>query len=347
MQSTRPVKVSVIVVTYNQHDVLRLCLRSVVRASDGLDAELIVVDNASTDATPSVVTEEFPSARSIRNPVNLYYTRAVNQGMRAARGEYVYLLNDDIELEPNNLRALSAFMDAHPECGAVGPVMRAPGGGADASVHKFPTPVRESLKILGIAYLLRNAAWARPIQQHYPPPVGTQRVDWVCGGAMFLRRATMEALGYHDEHYLFYRDDPDIGMRLRKAGLQVWYNAETHVVHYHGISTVKTARKPRFDLISVRSRRHYHRKFHGWAGMALVESAYALASTLRMVKCLVLGRATAARGHLKAIGALFEARRPLREELEAIEGYRRCQFNGMETPTDVPGKADAQAATCA
>ena len=106
-----PMKVSAIIVTFSQHDLLRTCLRSVEKAMEGVDGEIIVVDNASTDATPQVMAEEFPRVRYIRNPVNLYYTRAVNQGMRAATGEYVYLLNDDTELEPGNIRELSNIVE--------------------------------------------------------------------------------------------------------------------------------------------------------------------------------------------------------------------------------------------
>ena len=91
----------------------------------------------------------------------------------------------------------------------------------------------------------------------------TQMVDWVCGGRCSFGVRAIESLGYHDEAYLFYQDDPDIGMRMWAADWEVWYCVDTHVMHHHGMSTVKTGKKARFDLIAVRSRRHYYRKFHG------------------------------------------------------------------------------------
>jgi N-acetylglucosaminyl-diphospho-decaprenol L-rhamnosyltransferase len=322
-------KVSAIIVTHNQHDLLRTCVRSVLTALKGMDGETIVVDNASTDATPGIITEEFPGVRYIRNPVNLYYTRAVNQGMRAASGEYVYLLNDDTELEPGNIKTLAAFMDANPRCGACGPAMRSPEHEPQVAAQKFPTPTREVLRILGIAHALRNRKWAERFQKQYPSPMSTQRVDWVCGGAIFLRRELMARLGYHDEKYLFYLDDPDIGMRLRDAGYEVWHCAETYVLHHHGRSTVKTPRKLRFEIIAVRSRRHYYRKLHGLAACAAVELAHGVGSGLRAVKCTILGRTPDARRHWSSLKVLFEAFRMPAEEREAYAGYSRCVYNGL------------------
>ena len=105
-------ELSVIVVTYNQHDLLRKCLRSVLSAMEGIRGEVVVVDNASVDATPEVMSEEFPTVRYIRNRANLHYTRAVNQGMRATSGRYAFLLNDDTEMAPDTFSKLIAFMEA-------------------------------------------------------------------------------------------------------------------------------------------------------------------------------------------------------------------------------------------
>ncbi|MBS0197412.1 MAG: glycosyltransferase family 2 protein [Planctomycetes bacterium] len=327
-------RVSVIIVTFSQHDLLRICLRSAQRAMQSVDGEIIVVDNASTDATPKVVEEEFPGVRLIRNPVNLYYTRAVNQGMRAAKGEFVYLLNDDTELEPANITELLQFMQEHPKCGVVGPMLRSPQHEYQVSAQQFPTPIREILGVFGIAHWLRNRSWSEPIQKRYSRhPLPTRRVDWVCGGAIFLRRRLMEELGHHDEHYLFYCDDPDIGMRSASAGYEVWYLDRTYVLHHHGLSTVKTPRKLRFDIILTRSRRHYLRKFHGWLGMAAVEAAYGAASLLRAAKALLTGRREKAVKHWLSLRCQFEACRMPPEEKQAIDGYASCIFNGLGVPS--------------
>ncbi|UCG16675.1 MAG: glycosyltransferase family 2 protein [Phycisphaerales bacterium] len=321
---------AVIIVTHNQHDLLRQCLRSVLAAMNGVEGEVVVVDNASTDATQQVMAGEFPQVRVIHNQTNLHYTRAVNQGMRATDAQYVFLLNDDTEVEPDCLRALIAFMDAHPRCGAVGPMLVSPDFDVQRSAQKFPTPFREIMCGVGIAWWLRNRQWAAGMQSQYPAPMETQIVDWACGGALLLRRSVMERLGYHDVSYLFYRDDPDIGMRMRLAGWEVWYNSNARVIHHHGMSTVKTNSKTRFELVSVRSRRHYHRKFHGLPAVILVECCYGVSALLRAFKSLALLRLQAAAEQWQKFVLLFEALAVPPEEREAIAGYHDASYNGMD-----------------
>lgn len=325
--------VSTVVVTRNQHDLLRQCLRSIVAAMEQVGGEVLVVDNASTDATARVLAEEFPSVSVIQNKTNVHYTRAMNQGIRATTGRYVFLLNDDTMLEPDCLHKLSSFMDSHPRCGGAGPMLVSPEGEYQISAQKFPTPFREIMMLSGIAWRLRGRKWSARIQPRYPEPMGTQIVDWVCGGAIFLRRSILEELGCHDENYLFYRDDPDIGMRLKSAGWEVWYLPDARVVHYHGMSTVKTTSKVRFDLIGVRSRRHYHRKFHGLLGSFAVECAYGLLAALKLFKSLLLGRLSQAGKYWHEIRLLFAACAMPIEERDAIEGYRHAAYNGMDHTT--------------
>ena len=332
--TSNTVDLAVVVVTHNQHDLLRQCLRSALTALEGMKGEIIVVDNASVDATPRVMASEFPLVRAIRNETNLHYTRAVNQGMRATNGRYVCLLNDDTEVKPDCFGNAVDFMDGQPRCGALGPMLVSPGGDVQISAQKFPTPFREVMAVTGMAWRLRHRRWGANMQREYPMPMGTQVVDWVCGGAIFLRRSVMVSLGYHDEGYLFYRDDPDIGMRMRSAGWEVWYFPGSCVVHHHGASTVKTDSKVRFDLIAVRSRRHYHRKFHGTLAAGVVEGFIGLCTVLRGLKALLLGRFQLAMGHWRELILMFEALVSPREEREAIAGYRHALYNGMVLPEE-------------
>ncbi len=110
------------------------------------------------DATARVLAEEFPTVRHIRNPVNLYYTRAVNQGMRAAKGDWVFLLNDDIELESQVDTGAPRVRQEAPQVrrGRTRDVY--PDGRPGFSAHKFPTPIREILNTLGITELFKNSA---------------------------------------------------------------------------------------------------------------------------------------------------------------------------------------------
>lgn len=338
--------IDVVTVTLNQHAVLRACLESVRKAMEQVDGgEIVVVDNASTDATPRMLADEFPEVRVVRNDANLFYTLAVNQGARATKSEFLFLLNDDTIMPPDLLRTLLDFMRAHPRCGAVGPVFQSPSGEPEVSSQRHPTVLREIAIVTGLAYRLRDKPWAHRFVSQYPSPMPTMQVDWVCGGAILLRRKLMEELGLHDEGYLFYRDDPDIGRRVRDAGWEVWYCAETRISHYQGKSTARMAGKVDFDVISMRSRRHFHRKFHGFLGAAAVECADAVTMLVYCPFLFLRGDAAAARRCWERLRALFRAFRPSAEERLAREAHRHAQFNGLGADPGSAPRAPAEGAS--
>ncbi len=330
----------VVIVTYNHHDLLRSCLRSVQLAMVGIPGEIYIVDNASMDETRPMLREEFPSVRVIYNDVNVHYTRAVNQGMRAAKEKYVFLLNDDTVLEPECLQELLKLAEARPRIGAIGPMSSlASTGEFDVSVQRFPTPYREFMRLTGVAAYRSRHGTAGSEQMHYDLPLDTRQVDWVGGGFILLPRKLMHELGYHDENYLFYRDDPDIGLRLKSADREVWFCTEAKLVHHHGMSTVKTASKVRFKIIAIRSRRHFYLKHYGLLGCLVVEATSVGMSILRTIKSLILLRFSAAGEGVSQITNFARSLAMPDEEREAVEGYAKARFNGATDETGSPPRA--------
>ena len=133
-----------IVVTYNSRDLTLACVASVLAeqqatASHRLQIELIVVDNGSTDGTAAALREAAPQARVLVQPANLGFAGGNNVGLAAARGRYLLLLNSDTEVRPGALAALVAFMDAHPDAGACGPMLVNPDGSLQPTGRDLPT----------------------------------------------------------------------------------------------------------------------------------------------------------------------------------------------------------------
>lgn len=178
MSDHHPADLSIIIVSWNVRDLLRACLRSVIRGqaaggrrqvagardqeSDGrgqaagakgqfpdaydlttdscpLTPELIVVDNASTDGSAAMVAAEFPEVKLIANPDNRGFTRGNNQGLAIAQGRYVFFLNPDTEVVGDALAVMVAYMDAHPDVAALGPRLRYGDGTLQSSRRRFPT----------------------------------------------------------------------------------------------------------------------------------------------------------------------------------------------------------------
>src|SRR5690606_11368628 len=114
-------KLSVIIVNFNVKYFLELCLDSVFRAGRGLDMEVIVVDNHSSDGSMEMVAAKFPEVIRLSNDQNLGFSRANNQGVDIARGEYILFLNPDTVMEEDFLSRLLGYMDKNPRAGAIGP----------------------------------------------------------------------------------------------------------------------------------------------------------------------------------------------------------------------------------
>ncbi len=271
-QSAVPAKVdlSVIIVSYNVARLLEECLTSLFsRPADGLAIEVIVVDNASADDSPKLVRDKFPQARLIENSYNYGFPRGCNQGLRQAKGQYLFFLNPDATVEPATLRALVDFMEAHPQAGVVGPLVRFPDGKVQPSRRRFPGP---GLALVESTILQRKPFFKNlPALKHFycedVPDDRAQEVDWLVGAAFVVRRAVVEALGGLDERFFMYSEELDFCRRVRERGWQVWYTPAGVVTHQEGRSSQQNlaARYINFHT----SKLSYYRKYYGrvYAGL--------------------------------------------------------------------------------
>jgi O-antigen biosynthesis protein len=169
-------EVSVVVVNYNVREFLEQALCSVERASEGLRVETFVVDNNSVDGSVERVRERFPEVHVIANEANVGFARANNQAIRRARGRYLLILNPDTLLQEDTLRALVAFMDAHPEAGAAGcRILNPDGTFAPESRRAFPTPSVALYRMLGLSRLFPGSRTFGRYNLSYLPRTGRAR----------------------------------------------------------------------------------------------------------------------------------------------------------------------------
>lgn len=251
-------RVSVVVVSYNTRDLLRCCLDSVV--ANASDAEVIVVDNASTDGSAELVRERYPDAQLIRNARNVGFARATNEGIRAATGDMILWLNSDAWLTPGALGRLCQTLDANPTVGAVGPRLCYPDGRLQPSAQRFPDPLAH---LVGAAELYR-LPWVRrrfngarhPGWDHDRPA----DVDWLTGACLLVRHACLDRVGLLDEGYFMYAEEMDWCYRACRAGWRIRFEPAAEVVHVGGGSSSAS----RYSLIVAQYRsldrfcnRHY------------------------------------------------------------------------------------------
>jgi GT2 family glycosyltransferase len=224
-------KLSIIIVSYNVRTYLEQCLQSVQKALEGIEGEVWVVDNCSSDDSVAVLQRDYPWVRLIANTENMGFARANNLAIRQSQSDYVLLLNPDTVVAEPTLRGVVEFMDAHPEAGGAGVMMHnADGSLAPESRRGLPTPWVAGLKMLGFTkrYYMSNLPWDQP-----------GRIDVISGAFCMLRRKAIDQVGLLDEDFFMYGEDIDLSYRLLKGGWQNWY-LPYEITHFKGKSTQKT-----------------------------------------------------------------------------------------------------------
>ena len=224
-------KLSVVIVSYNVRQYLTACIDSVALALKGIEGEVFVVDNNSTDDSVEVIARDYPWVHLINNIENLGFSKANNIAIRQAAGEYVLLLNPDTVVAEDTLRHVLAFMDEHPEAGAAGVKMHnADGTLAPESRRAVPTPLVAARKMIGFTkrYYMSYLSWEKPAQ-----------IQVVSGAFFMIRRKALEQVGLLDEDFFMYGEDIDLSYRLLKGGWQNWYLPYS-IIHYKGQSTQKS-----------------------------------------------------------------------------------------------------------
>ena len=225
-------KLSVVIVSYNVCQLLEDCLRSVEKDLAGIDSEIYVVDNASSDHTVERLQPLFPAVHFVANTENVGFARANNQAIRLSQAEYVLLLNPDTVVHEGTLRGTLDFLDCHPEAGGAGVrMLTREGDPAPESRRAVPTPWVAFLKMLGFTrrYYMSHLPWDQPGQ-----------IEVISGAYCMLRRKALDAVGLLDEDFFMYGEDIDLSFRLLKGGWQNWY-LPLDIVHYKGESTQKSS----------------------------------------------------------------------------------------------------------
>lgn len=231
-------QLSVIIVNYNVRYFLEQTLRSTLRAMEGLDAEVWVVDNASADGSVEMVKNEFPEVKLIASKENLGFSKANNLAIRQCSGKYVLLLNPDTVVQEDTFRRCVDFMESHPSAGALG-VRMIDGKGSflPESKRGFPSPWVAFCKTFGLSKFFPKSRLFNQYHLGYLAEHENHEVDILSGAYMFMRKEALDKVGLLDEDYFMYGEDIDLSYRIQQGGYTNHYLADTTIIHYKGEST--------------------------------------------------------------------------------------------------------------
>jgi len=233
-------QLSIIIVNYNVKHFLLQCLQSVQKAISGMNAEVFVVDNASTDDSVEMLKEKFSWVHLIANKENTGFSYANNQAIHLAKGEYVLLLNPDTLVEEDTFVKCLEFMNQTPDAGALGVKMiNGNGEFLPESKRALPIPSVAFYKIFGLSKLFPRSKKFGSYHLTYLDNNKIQSVEVLSGAFMFIRKKTLEEIGLLDETFFMYGEDIDLSYRIIKAGYKNYYLPDTRIIHYKGESTKK------------------------------------------------------------------------------------------------------------
>jgi GT2 family glycosyltransferase len=234
-------RVSVVIVNWNAGSALRACVAALLASDGGNPQQVIVVDNASTDGSQTGLASAHPAVELIQNSTNVGFARAVNQGLRAARGQFAIVLNPDVILEPAAVPRLMQFMATQPDAGVAGPRLLDPDGTVQGSARRDPSAWTG---LFGRSAPLTRLFPNNPVSQRELPAFSVEgdapvQVDWLSGACLVVRRTAWERVGLLDERFFLFWEDADWCLRFRQAGWGVYYVPAARGTHAVGISRAR------------------------------------------------------------------------------------------------------------
>jgi GT2 family glycosyltransferase len=222
-------KTAVVILNWNTKDFLEKFLPPLIESTEGLDAEVIVADSASTDASMEMMSEKFPKIRQIRLEKNYGFTGGYNRSLALVEAEYYVLINSDIEVPKNWLSPLVEWMDTHPECGACGPKLHS---WYDRDMFEYAGAAGGYLDRYGYPFCRgRVMSKIEKDTGQYDTPAN---VLWVSGACLMVRSSLWNSLGGLDDRFFAHMEEIDLCWRIQLSGFKVTVVPSSVVYHIGG-----------------------------------------------------------------------------------------------------------------
>ncbi len=278
---------SIIIVTYNNEEILNKCLNSIIQSSIRLEQiEIILIDNNSVDATVSIFLEFKKSnklihCQLIQNNNNIGFGAANNKGIRIARGRFLLLLNSDVILEKNTLEKQLQFMKEHDEYAVSTCKLKLADGSMDPACHRgFPTIWASISYFSKLEKLFPNSKIFARYHQGWHNLQKVHDIDAISGGFFMVKKETLDKVGLFDEGFFMYGEDLDLCLRIRQAQMRIGFNPNTQALHLKG----QSGRKKKNDHRNTSKTTSYH----FWNAMKLFYLKHYKNKYSKLVSFLVL-----------------------------------------------------------
>lgn len=233
-------QLSVIILNYNVSYFLQQCVLSVQKALEGIDGEIIVVDNDSKDDSCAMMKERFPQVKLIENRFNLGFPKGNNIGVASAKGEYICILNPDTVVAEDTFVKMLKFAKSEQDFGVAGcKLIDGTGNFLPESKRGIPTPWVAFTKIFSLYKVFPNSKLFNQYYAQHLSENQSGKSAILVGAFMVMKRDLYLEVGGFDENCFMYSDDIDLSYSVLKKGKQNYYFHDTSVIHYKGESTIR------------------------------------------------------------------------------------------------------------
>lgn len=309
-------KIAISIINFRTRELTLQCIGSALASIEGIDGQVIVVDNASNDGSAEAIAAWIDAqpagtpVKLIRSETNTGFSGGHNQGIQACNAEFYLLLNSDALLRPGFCATILKTAAAQPDYGLFAPRIEHDDGKVQASCFRFPGPASELIRSANTGYVTRALKKYEVSLGEAPEP---KRIEWASFACILLRGKMLEQIGPMDEGYFLYFEDAEYCLRARRAGWRVFYVPQAVAVHFRGGSgPVKAliSKQKRLPAYYYSSRSRFLYQAHGWGGLMAANLAWYMG---RMVAHL--RRLAGSRPHPMADNQLWDiwinVRRPL------------------------------------
>ena len=273
---------AIIIVSTNEARWLRPCLTTIFEHAGSIDIDVVVADNESTDGTRELVEREFPSARVVTCK-NRGVAHANNRGAMTTDARYVLFLNPDTEILEGTFEELVRALDARPSVGLAGVKQRTADGALCPTIRRFPNALRAFGEAAGSERLPVRPGWLGERELRMELYEEERVCDWTSGSFMLTRREALESAGLMDERFFIYSEEPDLSLRMKRAGWETRHLPLMTILHHFD----KAGISDRMLAQDAFARMQYARKYFS----APHRGAYAAALALRyLARITVPGR---------------------------------------------------------
>jgi GT2 family glycosyltransferase len=268
---------AIIIVSTNEASWLRPCLESIYRRAGDLELDVVIADNESTDGTRELIEDQFPQARVVTCP-NRGFAHANNRGLQTTDARYALFLNPDTEVLGGTFEELVDALDRRPAVGLAGVKQLTPDGELFPTVRRFPNAIRALGEALGSERLRLRSGWFGERELRLDRYERELDCDWTSGSFMIARREALESAGCMDERFFIYSEEPDLCLRMKRAGWEIRHLPVMTILHHAD----KAGPNPRMAAQDAYARLQYASKHLTRAHRGAYRAALALRWLLRL-----------------------------------------------------------------